>query len=97
MSAVMQASNSMSTRNALRGSPEPVYEVVWPLGRLVSRPVAPAPALADLNGKIVCELWDWVFRGEQMYPILRGLLQEKYPRIRLPGDWQQMLRQSREL
>ena len=62
-------------------SEDPVYEVVWPLGRFVSAPIEPAPALTDLNGKTVCELWDWVFRGDQMYSIINEELRQKYPEV----------------
>lgn len=62
---------------------EPCYEVVWPLGKTVSRPVALAPALHDLNGKTVCEIWDWVFRGDQMYAILNEELRKRYPGIKI--------------
>lgn len=64
-------------------SDEPLYEVVWPLGRFVSPPVDPAPALADLNGKTVCELWDWVFRGDQMYDVINEELRKKFPGVKV--------------
>jgi hypothetical protein len=62
---------------------EPQYEVVWPLGKSVSKQVAAAPGLADLNGKVVCEIWDWVFRGDQMYAVLNEELRKRYPDIRI--------------
>ena len=73
----------MKDRNAGDGAPEPVYEVVWPLGRSVSRSVELAPRLPDLNGKTVCELWDWVFRGNEIYPILAAELKKRYPGIKI--------------
>ena len=36
----------------------------------IPKATALAPAIADLNGKTVCELWDWVSRGDQMFPII---------------------------
>ena len=62
---------------------EPLFEVVWPLGRIVAETIDPAPALLDLNGKTICELWDGVFRGDQIYPILNQALREKYPDVRI--------------
>lgn len=53
---------------------EPVYEVVWPLGKSVYEALPLASRDADLNGKTVCELWEWLFRGEEIFPILRELL-----------------------
>ncbi len=37
---------------------EPVYEVVWPLGRSAYDTRAPNARIADLSGKTVGELWD---------------------------------------
>lgn len=68
-----------------RNCEEPLFDVVWPLGRVASEPVDLAPALPDLNGKTVCELWDWLFRGDQMYPIINGELRRKYPDIKIVG------------
>ena len=62
---------------------EPLFEVVWPLGKSVSRPVDLAPALPDLNGKTVCEFWGWVYRGDQIFPVINEALRRKYPDIRI--------------
>ena len=62
---------------------EGIYEVVWPLGRFVSRPVKPAPALVDLNGKTVAQMWDWVFKGDEIYVILNEELRKRFPGIRI--------------
>jgi len=59
------------------------FEVVWPLGRFAIRPVKPAAALPDLNGKTVCELWDGIFRGDEIYPILRAELQTRFPAVQI--------------
>jgi hypothetical protein len=59
------------------------YEVVWPSGRFVSKPVNLASPVLDLNGKTVCEIWDGVFKGDQMYPIINAELKRKYPDIRI--------------
>jgi hypothetical protein len=62
---------------------EPVYEVVWPLGRHVSKPAGLAPALDDLNGKTVCYLWNAAFRGDEMFPILSEELRRRFPKVRI--------------
>ena len=64
---------------------EPLFEVVWPLGKFVSDPVKPAPALADLDGKTICEMWDGVFRGDEMYAVLNEELRVRYPNIKIIG------------
>lgn len=61
---------------------EPVYEVVWPLGKSVYEPMHLARRAPDLEGKTVCELWDWAFRGDEIFPIVRELLSKRYPSIK---------------
>src|SRR5262245_1854215 len=60
---------------------EPTYEVVWPLGRHVTKPAGLAPALSDLNGKTVCYLWNSAFRGDQIFPILSAELRKLFPGV----------------
>ncbi|MBI2906326.1 MAG: hypothetical protein HYX92_01580 [Chloroflexi bacterium] len=61
---------------------EPTYEVVWPLGKSVSERVPLANRASDLSGKTVCEVWDWLFRGGEIYPIIRESLAARYPGIK---------------
>lgn len=61
---------------------EPVYEVVWPLGKSMYETAPLAPEIPDLGGKTVCELWDWRFRGEDISPALREELSKRYPGIK---------------
>ncbi len=58
------------------------FQVVWPLGKRVSETLPLARRIPDLSQITVCELWDWIFRGEEIFPALRELLSERYPGIR---------------
>lgn len=58
---------------------EPRYEVVWPLGKLAYQTLSLAPRVSDLRDKTVCELSDWLFRAEEVFPMIRQLLQKQYP------------------
>ncbi len=40
--------------------------------------VSIAPRLGDLNGKTVCEVWNGVFRGDALFPIIRKQLKKRY-------------------
>lgn len=62
---------------------EPSYEVVWPKAPLgvQSRPLA--PRLDDLNGKRIAFLWDYLFRGEELFPLLTEQLIDRYPDIEI--------------
>ena len=60
---------------------EPCYDVVWPLGKSVSEKVRFATRISDLRGKTICELWNWAFKGEEIFPIIRESLLKRYPDI----------------
>lgn len=49
--------------------------------------VAPSPTspLADLNGRTVCELWDLIFKGDSMFPVIRAELAKRFPGVRFVG------------
>jgi hypothetical protein len=62
---------------------EDSYEVVWPksaqgveAGRLADR-------LDTLDGKRVAFLWDYLFRGDELFPILERELVSRFPSIQI--------------
>ena len=57
------------------------YEVVWPRGRSTGSVKPLAPRLPDLRGKTICELWDGVFRGDEVYPMLEEMISKRYPGV----------------
>lgn len=61
---------------------EPQFEVLWPLAKKAKAPGSTAHAVGDLSGKTVCELWDFIFRGEVIYPQIRERLRARYPGIK---------------
>ena len=62
---------------------EPVYEVVAPIGRAVRRSRSLAPRLSSLEGKTIGEVWDWLFRGDEIFRGLRVRLNERHKGIRI--------------
>jgi hypothetical protein len=58
---------------------------VWPLARRSFDSVRLGGAVVDLNGKTICELWDWLFRGSEMFPLIRAGLQARFPGARFVG------------
>lgn len=58
------------------------FEVVWPLAKKAKGARSTAKAVSDLSGKTVAEVWDYIFRGDLIYPILRDLLRARFPGIR---------------
>ena len=61
---------------------EPVYQVVWPLGKSVYEDLPIADEIPDLSGKTVCELWDWLFKGDEVFSILREVLARQHPGVK---------------
>jgi hypothetical protein len=71
----------MNAKNSTQPA-EPHYAVLSPLSRKNAGTTAAAPRLADLNDKTVCEIWDGIFRGETIYPLVREHIRGKFPRVR---------------
>ena len=58
-----------------------MYDVVWPRGEK-SMELAPlAKRLDNLEGKTVAQVWDFLFRGDEIFPILEEELRKRYPGI----------------
>ena len=60
---------------------EPHFDVIWPLSRKGVKETSAAPRLPDLNGKVVVELWDRIFRGEVIYPLVREYIRARFPGV----------------
>jgi hypothetical protein len=58
------------------------YEVLWPRGQRISSEVPYAARLETLNGKTVCALWDFLFRGDEVFPIVEAELKKRFPEVR---------------
>jgi hypothetical protein len=58
---------------------ESTYDVVWPLARSTGKAVTMNARLREGKAKRIGFLWDYVFRGDEMFPLLQAGLAEKYP------------------
>ena len=58
------------------------YRVVWPRGIQTVAMAELAPRLDSLAGKTVGQLWDDLFRGDEIFPILERELARRYPGVR---------------
>ena len=61
---------------------EPRFEVLSPLSRRAVKDTSASPRLPDLNGKTIAELWDVIFRGETIYPLVREYIRQRFPGVR---------------
>jgi hypothetical protein len=58
------------------------YDVVWPLGRSRVEAVQVNERLEDLSGKTVAFLWDYLFKGPEMFEMIQEQLASIHPGIR---------------
>jgi hypothetical protein len=63
-------------------SGEQRYDVLWPLAQRAVQDTAAAARLPDLNCKTICELWDVIFRGEIIYPLVREHIKARFPGVK---------------
>lgn len=61
----------------------PTYSVVWPGSAMGVQPKRTAPRLQSLEGVRVGFLWDHLFRGDELFPVLQRELTARYPGIEI--------------
>lgn len=59
------------------------YDVVWPRGKSTTAGAKLAKRLDTLEGKVVAELWDWVFKGDIMFEAFEQELPKRFPGVKL--------------
>jgi hypothetical protein len=61
------------------------YDVLWPRAERADRAQPLAPRLATLEGKTVAQLWDFLFRGNEIFDTLEQALKARFPGVRFIG------------
>lgn len=56
-------------------------DVVWPRSRQAIDPQTLAPRPESLDGKTVAFLWDYLFRGDDIFPVIAEELKASYPSV----------------
>lgn len=59
--------------------------VLWPRGRKTVDVRSVAKRLDTLEGKTIAELWDDLFRGDEIFPVLEEELSRRYAGVRFVG------------
>lgn len=54
------------------------FDVVWPRSRQAVDPQALAERSTDLHGKTIAFLWDYLFRGDEIFPVIAEELQSRF-------------------
>lgn len=57
------------------------YEAVWPRSEKTVQLAALANRLESLEGKKIAMLWDYLFRGDEIFPWIEDELSIRYPGI----------------
>lgn len=63
------------------------YDVYWPRGARQVKRKSLAPRPASLEGKTVAQLWDFLFRGDEVHALLEEGLKARFPGVRFVS-WQ---------
>jgi hypothetical protein len=57
---------------------EPVYEVVSPIGLRPAVTSTTPDRIPDLSGKTIAFVWDYIFRGDEMFDLIKEELGKRY-------------------
>lgn len=64
---------------------EPQFDVVWPKSPRGVQPRPPATRLASLDGARIGFVWDFMFRGEEIFPVIADALTTRFPGATIVG------------
>ncbi|MEM9464971.1 MAG: hypothetical protein AAGA90_06345 [Actinomycetota bacterium] len=64
---------------------EPPYHVVWPRSARGVQHRRLAPRLERLDGARIAFLWDYLFRGDELFPLLEEELRARHPGCEIVG------------
>ena len=64
------------------------YEVFWPRSPRQVRAKPLAPRLASLEGKTVAQLWDYLFKGDEVFALLEEGLKARFPGVKF-ASWRE--------
>lgn len=57
------------------------YAALWPRAEKTIEPQPLANRLDTLNGKKVAFVWDYMFRGDEIFPLLQAELTKQFPSV----------------
>lgn len=64
---------------------ESTYDVVWPRAPLGVQAQRQAARLDSLDGARVALVWDYLFRGDELFPAIEGELRARFPDLEVVG------------
>lgn len=64
---------------------EGTYAVHWPRAQRTQAAQPVAPRVDGLSGKVVAFVWDYLFRGDEIFAMLRRELEQRFPGVSFIG------------
>ena len=64
---------------------EPRYDVVWPKSPRGAQRHRAATRLGSLDGARIGFVWDHMFRGEEIFPVIAEALTDRFPGVEIVG------------
>jgi hypothetical protein len=64
---------------------EAVFAVHWPRAQRTQAVEPVAPRLDDLSGKTIAFVWDYLFRGDEIFAIVQRELSARFPGLNFIG------------
>jgi hypothetical protein len=58
------------------------YEALWPRGERQQRTRPLTKRLDTLDGKTIAQIWDFLFKGDQVFALLEEGLKKRYPNVK---------------
>jgi hypothetical protein len=77
-----QQTEPQSSTNQAREESEQIYTVAWPGGEKANENILLAKRLDTLEGKTIGFVWDWVYRGDEIFSFIEAELSQHYPGIK---------------
>lgn len=64
----------------------PHYEVLWPGGESAVTAIPPASRPETLSGKRIGFLWDQMFRGDEIFPIIEREIRARFDSVEFVSE-----------
>jgi hypothetical protein len=61
------------------GRVEASFDVIWPKSSNGAQTRRPSSRLGSLDGNRIAFVWDYLFRGEELFPVLADELRRRFP------------------
>jgi len=61
------------------------FAALWPGGQSGVEPIDPVSRPKTLDGKTIAFIWDYAFRGEEIFPVVQDAIASKFDGVNFVG------------